>query len=147
MLLTLIAQDVAVFRCAQQQSLLLLGAAHQAGLWIMHPQLMVCTQCVHCILSSSRPVLSFCAAAASTAEAVAPVDRAVLHSSVDPTLWRMELERVAPRLRIALPADARDWRTHLEEAHGHAGEWRCSDCLVETWESCASWSARQGAES
>jgi hypothetical protein len=41
----------------------------------------------------------------------------MLTSKVDPTLWKMELERVGPKLRILLNADAKDWRTNLEEVH------------------------------
>ena len=40
------------------------------------------------------------------------------HSAqVDPTAWKMELEKVGPRLRILLSADTKDWRTNLEEVH------------------------------
>ena len=39
---------------------------------------------------------------------------------VDPAEWRLELERVAPRLRITMPLDAKDWRLHLEQAHQHS---------------------------
>lgn len=46
-------------------------------------------------------------------------ERAVLVSRVDPLLWKIELERVAPKLRITLAADAKDWRSHLDEAHAH----------------------------
>lgn len=35
---------------------------------------------------------------------------------MDPTLWRLEQERLAPQLRITVAADARDWRGHLEAA-------------------------------
>lgn len=35
---------------------------------------------------------------------------------MDPTLWRLEQERLAPQLRITVAADARDWRGHLEQA-------------------------------
>lgn len=46
---------------------------------------------------------------------------------MDPTLWKLELERVAPKLHITLAADARDWRQHLDAAHTHqtgiAGAW------------------------
>jgi hypothetical protein len=39
---------------------------------------------------------------------------------VDPTAWRLEVERVGPRLRILLNADAKDWRSHLEEVQQHS---------------------------
>lgn len=38
---------------------------------------------------------------------------------IDPTEWRVEVERVAPKLRILLNADAKDWRAHLEEVTQH----------------------------
>lgn len=44
----------------------------------------------------------------------------ILHSQVDPTLWKLEMERVAPKLRILLNADAKDWRTNLEEVHSNS---------------------------
>ncbi len=37
-------------------------------------------------------------------------------AQVDPTLWRLELERLGPQLRITVAADARDWRGHLDQA-------------------------------
>eukprot|EP00891_Asterochloris_glomerata_P000693 jgi/Astpho2/693/e_gw1.00013.62.1_t len=43
-----------------------------------------------------------------------------LFLQVDPAEWRLELERVAPRLRITMPLDAKDWRLHLEQAHQHS---------------------------
>jgi hypothetical protein len=39
---------------------------------------------------------------------------------VDPTAWKLEVERVGPRLRILLNADAKDWRSHLEEVQQHS---------------------------
>ena len=44
----------------------------------------------------------------------------MLALQVDPAEWRLELERVAPRLRITMPLDAKDWRLHLEQAHQHS---------------------------
>jgi len=46
-------------------------------------------------------------------------EKAILASKVDPTAWKMEVERVAPKLRILLNADAKDWRSHLEEVQQH----------------------------
>eukprot|EP00878_Enallax_costatus_P021369 GHUV01022618.1.p2 GENE.GHUV01022618.1~~GHUV01022618.1.p2 ORF type:complete len:115 (+),score=34.14 GHUV01022618.1:1661-2005(+) len=34
--------------------------------------------------------------------------------------WKLEVERVAPKLRITLAADMRDWRQHLEAAHSNS---------------------------
>lgn len=47
-------------------------------------------------------------------------EKAMLQSKIDPNLWKIELERVAPKLRILLNADAKDWRSHLEEVHDHS---------------------------
>ena len=41
---------------------------------------------------------------------------------VDPAEWRLEVERVAPRLKIVVASHARDWRSHLDEAHKHSQE-------------------------
>lgn len=40
---------------------------------------------------------------------------------VDPVAWKLEVERVAPKLRVAVAPDMRDWRQHLEAAHTHMG--------------------------
>jgi hypothetical protein len=40
---------------------------------------------------------------------------------VDPVAWKLEVERVAPKLRVAVAPDMRDWRQHLEVAHTHMG--------------------------
>ena len=45
------------------------------------------------------------------------------HPQVDPTAWKMELEKVAPRLRILLSADTKDWRTNLEEVNNNSKVW------------------------
>eukprot|EP01002_Notosolenus_urceolatus_P001556 NODE_1404_length_1429_cov_115.365217_g1169_i0.p1 GENE.NODE_1404_length_1429_cov_115.365217_g1169_i0~~NODE_1404_length_1429_cov_115.365217_g1169_i0.p1 ORF type:complete len:428 (+),score=171.24 NODE_1404_length_1429_cov_115.365217_g1169_i0:103-1284(+) len=39
---------------------------------------------------------------------------AEIKSSVDPTKWRMELERVAPILKLDLRSDMKDWRSHID---------------------------------
>jgi estrogen-related receptor beta like 1 len=44
----------------------------------------------------------------------------LLAPQIDPTAWRLEVERVAPKLRILLNADAKDWRSHLEEVQQHS---------------------------
>lgn len=41
---------------------------------------------------------------------------------VDPAEWRLEVERVAPRLKITVTSSARDWRSHLDDAHKHSAE-------------------------
>ncbi|GIL87660.1 hypothetical protein Vretimale_14667, partial [Volvox reticuliferus] len=57
--------------------------------------------------------------AGSGASKAMDAEKAVLVSKVDPTLWKIELERVAPKLRITIAADSKDWRSHLDEAHQH----------------------------
>ncbi len=47
-------------------------------------------------------------------------DKQMLQSKVDPTLWKLELERVGPKLRITLNADAKDWRTNLEDVYSNS---------------------------
>lgn len=43
-----------------------------------------------------------------------------MRAQVDPVAWKLEVERVAPKLRVAAaPGDMRDWRQHLEAAHTH----------------------------
>lgn len=56
---------------------------------------------------------------ATTGSAEETAEKQILVSKVDPTAWKLELERVGPRLRITLTSDARDWRSHLEQAHQH----------------------------
>jgi estrogen-related receptor beta like 1 len=47
---------------------------------------------------------------------------AVIEGRVDPAEWKLELERVGPKLKITLAADTKDWRSHLEQAHSHKKE-------------------------
>jgi len=48
-------------------------------------------------------------------------ERAILTArNVDAERWRAEVERQAPKLRLT--TDARDWRSHVDQAAGHAGE-------------------------
>ena len=42
---------------------------------------------------------------------------ALMVSTVDAELWRQEVERVAPQLRVTTVADAKDWRSHVEQTH------------------------------
>ena len=41
----------------------------------------------------------------------------IMRSQIDPVSWQQEVERVAPKLRILLTSDAKDWRTNLDEIH------------------------------
>jgi len=46
-------------------------------------------------------------------------DAKAIESNVDAAEWKLELERVAPQLRVVAAADTKDWRSHLEAAHTH----------------------------
>ncbi|KAK9824536.1 hypothetical protein WJX72_011163 [[Myrmecia] bisecta] len=48
-------------------------------------------------------------------------------NKVDPAEWQLEVERVGPKLKSSLSADAKDWRTHLEQAHQH------SKAIAQLW--------------
>jgi estrogen-related receptor beta like 1 len=39
----------------------------------------------------------------------------ILQSTTDAEEWHLEVERVAPQLKVTVRVDARDWRTHLEQ--------------------------------
>lgn len=55
-------------------------------------------------------------------ERVRPHPLSIVVLQVDPAEWRLEVERVAPRLKITVASNARDWRSHLDEAHKHSQE-------------------------
>ena len=38
-----------------------------------------------------------------------------MQSTTDAEEWNLEVERVAPQLKVTVRVDARDWRTHLEQ--------------------------------
>ncbi|KAM3721334.1 Intraflagellar transport protein [Dirofilaria immitis] len=38
----------------------------------------------------------------------------ILHSDIDVDFWKLEVERVAPHLKITFEQDSKDWRMHLE---------------------------------
>lgn len=46
----------------------------------------------------------------------------ILESKVDAEEWRAESERVAGMLKIPVAADARDWRSHLDQVRQHLDE-------------------------
>ncbi|VDK86163.1 unnamed protein product [Litomosoides sigmodontis] len=43
-----------------------------------------------------------------------PLD-GILHSNIDVNSWKLEVERVAPRLKVTFEHDSKDWRMHLEK--------------------------------
>jgi hypothetical protein len=54
--------------------------------------------------------------------------------------WRLEVERVGPRLRTNLAADQRDWRQHLETAHAS------TQALGSSWPEAKAVLTKLGAE-
>ena len=43
----------------------------------------------------------------------------ILVSNTDSEAWNLEVERAAPKLKVTVRADGRDWRSHLEQVSGH----------------------------
>ncbi len=39
----------------------------------------------------------------------------ILASNTDSEAWNLEVERVAPKLKVTVRVDGRDWRSHLEQ--------------------------------
>ena len=54
------------------------------------------------------------AGAAAAGAATDAAAAAVIESAIDPTEWRLELERVGPQLQFSVQRDAKDWRAHLD---------------------------------
>jgi estrogen-related receptor beta like 1 len=46
-------------------------------------------------------------------------NHAVLEANVDPKEWLLEVERVAPKLKVQIPNDSKEWRTHLQQTRGY----------------------------
>jgi len=42
-------------------------------------------------------------------------DHGILQTQIDPHVWQLEVERVAPKLKVTIPNDAKEWRTHLSQ--------------------------------
>merc|ERR1719218_62188 len=42
-------------------------------------------------------------------------DNKMLQNNIDPTVWQLEVERVTPKLKVTIPSDAKEWRTHLSQ--------------------------------
>ncbi|KAK7082479.1 Intraflagellar transport protein 57 [Halocaridina rubra] len=43
----------------------------------------------------------------------------ILHSNTTSEVWKLELERVLPQLKVTVRADNRDWRSHIEQMNEH----------------------------
>jgi len=46
-------------------------------------------------------------------------DHAILASKIDPKEWLLEVERVAPKLKIQMPNDSKEWRNHLQQTRSY----------------------------
>ena len=46
----------------------------------------------------------------------------LMESRVNVDSWRLEVERVAPSLKVSLRSESRDWRAHLEQIHHHSSK-------------------------
>eukprot|EP00440_Ansanella_granifera_P043490 gb/GFBE01047141.1/.p1 GENE.gb/GFBE01047141.1/~~gb/GFBE01047141.1/.p1 ORF type:complete len:406 (+),score=148.64 gb/GFBE01047141.1/:1-1218(+) len=46
-------------------------------------------------------------------------DHQVLQAKVDPKEWLLEVERVSSKLKITMPNDSKEWRTHLQQTKGY----------------------------
>merc|ERR1719456_808085 len=39
----------------------------------------------------------------------------MLQNNIDPNVWLLEVERVVPKLKVVIPNDSKEWRTHLSQ--------------------------------
>uniref|UniRef100_A0A915PSV5 Intraflagellar transport protein 57-like protein n=1 Tax=Setaria digitata TaxID=48799 RepID=A0A915PSV5_9BILA len=58
-----------------------------------------------------------------------PLD-AILYSDTDANSWKLEVERVAPHLKVTFEQDSKDWRMHLEQLQSLQKE--ISDLVLST---------------
>lgn len=76
-------------------------------------------RCSHCPLQDfamfNAGAAPMAGAAAAAAAAATDAAQAVIESNIDPTEWRLELERVGPQLQFSVQRDAKDWRSHLDQ--------------------------------
>ena len=52
----------------------------------------------------------------------------ILEAKGDVDAWKLEVERVAPSLKVTVKLEARDWRSHLEQIHAYRSS--IDSCLV-----------------
>ena len=52
----------------------------------------------------------------------------IMEATGDAEAWRLEVERVAPGLKVTVRMEARDWRSHLEQIHHYRDS--IESCLV-----------------
>ena len=43
----------------------------------------------------------------------------IMESHTDAEKWRLEVERVAPSLKVTVTVTNKDWRSHLDQMHSH----------------------------
>merc|ERR1719235_2151065 len=48
-------------------------------------------------------------------------EHGMLEATVDPREWQLEVERVAPKLKMQMPNDSKEWRAHLEQTKAYKG--------------------------
>merc|ERR1719359_251360 len=48
-------------------------------------------------------------------------EHGMLEATVDPREWQLEVERVAPKLKVQVPNDSKEWRAHLEQTKSYKG--------------------------
>merc|ERR1719375_1513079 len=46
-------------------------------------------------------------------------DHGMFQNNIDPTVWLLEVERVVPKLKVTIPNDAKEWRTHLQQTRAY----------------------------
>merc|ERR1712176_711882 len=48
-------------------------------------------------------------------ESMEEAENKLLENYIDPTVWALEVERVVPKLKVTIPNDSKEWRTHLSQ--------------------------------
>merc|ERR1719163_1535955 len=43
----------------------------------------------------------------------------MMQNNIDPHLWKLEVERVVPKLKVTIPNDSKEWRTHLQQTRAY----------------------------
>jgi len=46
-------------------------------------------------------------------------DHGMFQNNIDPTVWLLEVERVVPKLKVTIPNDSKEWRTHLQQTRAY----------------------------
>ena len=58
----------------------------------------------------------------TTTRAAARPGKFLMESRVNVDSWKLEVERVAPSLKVSLRSECRDWRAHLAQIHHHSSK-------------------------